>query len=828
MSEKDPPAGEASEAFRDTLADLEWHRVLEAVAVRCRGPMRARLSNEPNTLPLASDPGTARAWLSELEEALRARREGEPLPLEGLPDVRPALARVVKLGVLDGPSLWALGRTLTAARTLRRFLALRKASLPRLYARCALDPGLDTLEEEIAACIEPGGTIADSASPELRRLRAEVAQLRARIVARLEQMLVEHETQMSDRFVTQREGRYVLPVRADAHDKVPGIVHGTSASGATVFVEPRSVVEQQNRLTLASAEIAREEHRILAQLSELVRERAESLEAALDALDLADLRDASARLAEDLRGHPARLVDAPVIRLRAARHPLLVLDGVEVVPNDLALEAGQALVLSGPNAGGKTVALKLLGLAALAARAGLPVAAAEDAEIGFFDPVISDVGDDQSLQKNLSTFSAHVRTVARTIALARRGALVLLDEVATGTDPGEGGALACAIVEALSARGAAVAVTTHYEALKAMARSDPRFRNASVGFDVRSMAPTFEVRMDVPGASSALAVAARFGLEASVIDRARALLPEQARAFEAMARELDEALARARAEAERLEAERRHLAHERDRLAEALARIKARDRSKLSEDAERLSALIRQARQDIQAARRAMRNAPTDAGLVDAARGAVERAAKHLAPDGAVGRAIANDAPIDRAQLDVERLVVGQRAWVPRLKAEVEIVEAPAKGRVRVAAGAVKLWVDVADLREPGPERTPDARATPPSVRRARAGGEPTAQSSCIERPNEPSSIPRRIATSDNTIDLRGLRVDEAVAMLDAFLDRMLGAAEPVAFVLHGIGTGALRDAVRAHLLERQPGVRAFRRGSIEEGGDRVTVVDLT
>ncbi|MBX7194394.1 MAG: endonuclease MutS2, partial [Sandaracinaceae bacterium] len=552
-------------AVDKTLRDLEWERLVRAVASRCRGPLSTRLGVE-EALPLAASVDEARAWMSETEEALRARRDGEPLPLDGIRDVRGALARVVLLGVLDGPELAHVRSTLGSARVLRRHLAARKQRFPRLFARCALDPSLDALEQEIAACIEPGGTIADHASPELRRLRTEVANLRARIVARLEQMLLEHEAVVSDRFLTQREGRYVIPVRTDAHDKIPGIVHGTSSSGATAFVEPRAIVEQQNRLTLAIAEMEREEQRILAQLSELVRERAPELSAALDALDLADLRDASAKLADDLRAWPPEIVEEPRIALCDGRHPLLLLDGVAVVANDVAIEGGRALVLSGPNAGGKTVALKLLGMVALMARAGLPTPAQEGAKVGFFETVLSDVGDEQSMQKNLSTFSAHVRSMARTLDLAGPHSLVLLDEVATGTDPGEGAALACAIVDSLCRRGAAVGVTTHYEPLKAMALSDARFRNASVGFDVATMSPTFHVRMDVPGASSALAVAARFGLDPLVIERARELLPEQARTFDALVRKLEGEHDAVRHTREAMEIERRGAEDARERI----------------------------------------------------------------------------------------------------------------------------------------------------------------------------------------------------------------------------------------------------------------------
>jgi len=821
----------AESAEQKTLRDLEWDRLVSAVASRCRGPRSARMGGEGGEpLPLASSIAEARAWMAETEEALRARRDGEPLPLDGIRDVRAALARVTKLGVIEALELWSVKTTLGAARVLRKFLAQRKQRFPRLVIECALDPTLDALEEEIAACIEAGGTIADHASPELRRVRSEVAGLRARIVARLEQMLLEHEAVISDRFLTQRDGRYVIPVRTDAHEKIPGIVHGTSSSGATAFVEPRAIVEQQNRLTLAISEMHREEQRILAQLSDLVRERAPELGAALDALDLADLRDASARLADDLRAWPPEILEEPRIELHAGRHPLLTLDGVAVVPNDLEIGGGHALVLSGPNAGGKTVALKLLGMVALMARAGLPTPAQEGAKVGFFDAVLSDVGDEQSMQKNLSTFSAHVRSMARTLDLAGPRTLVLLDEVATGTDPGEGAALACAIVDSLCRRGAAVGVTTHYDPLKAMALSDTRFRNASVGFDVQTMSPTFHVRMDVPGASSALAVASRFGLDPLVIERARELLPEQARTFDALVRRLESEHDAVRATRDGMERERKQAADARDRIEAELEKLKQRDKTRLSLEGERLMALIRETRDEVRAARQSMRKSPTDAGLIEAAKAAVERAASLAAEGGEIGSAIAPERvePPGHAP-SPDELVVGQRLFVPRLKAEVEIVEGPSKGRVRVAAGAVKLWVELDELRpsREGARTNKDASrgAARETAREDARREEGPREGAPREAPREPAR--RAIQTDANTLDLRGLRVDDAVTMTETFLDRLYGDSTPVGFIVHGVGTGALRDAVREYLKSATRYVRRFRPGSFEEGGDRMTVVEL-
>lgn len=785
-----------------TLLDLEWERLVRAVAERCRGPLGARIE-----LPIASTREGARRSLAETAEVLRVLDEGETLPFDGARELNQALTRVSRQGVLDGPTLRDVMSVLGCARALRLFLHARRESMPSLHATCTFDPTLDRLRDELAACIEPDGTLSDRASPELRRLRAEVSALRERIIRRLEQMLVEHDAILQDRFVTEREGRYVIPVRRDAHEKLQGIVHGTSASGSTVFVEPRGLVAQGNHLKMLQAELEHEEQRILADLTELVREQLPSLQAGLDAIDHADLRQASARLGKDLGARVLEFADGATTTLEAARHPILLLDGVDVVPCDLELDSGRGLVLSGPNAGGKTVSLKTLGLAALMMRAGLPVPASEGSRCGFFAPVLTDVGDDQSIEKNLSTFSAHVTNLAAVLRSTQRGALVLLDELAGGTDPQEGAALACALVDAFLRRGAALAVTTHYEPLKAMAARDERLENAAVGFDVERMLPTFELLHGVPGASSALAVAQRFGIPDDVIGVARGVLPEQSRTFDELVRSLEEqrremVLARAALDDERLEAARLTKKAEAERASLAAQREKV-----LDVEATKLRDALRRAREDVRQARRLLKKVP-DAPTVDDVKRRIEEAAKVAASRPDV------PAPADHGPpVDPKALTVGARVWVPRLRTEAEVVEAPARGKVRVGAGALRLWVDASELRAPGSG----------SVEREQKRERPVVDVSGAA-PLEPKVSPMTI---DNTLDVRGMRVDDAVPMAESFLDRMYGANEGVAYILHGVGTGALRDAVRELLRGDASYVRSFRSGSREEGGDRLTVVSL-
>jgi len=833
VTELHPPAPDPSKSFED----LSWDRVVTAVTTRCIGPR-----GQVRRLPLAQTRDGAVRALGETSEVLALLAVGEALPLDGVREIREHLVRAERGGVLDGPALRDVASTLAAARFVRRFLARRRDTLPLLSAAVAFDPTLDALQDELAEHIEPDGQLSDRASPELRRLRAEVSALRERIVKRLEQLLQREAALIQDAFFTVREGRYVVPVRRDAHERVPGIVHGTSGSGASIFVEPRAIVPLGNRLKVAEGELEEEVQRILAALSERLRERVAETRAAADSLDHVDLRQAQARLGRDLRGTIPEVPETPRVALRNARHPLLVLDEPEVIPNDVELAAGRGLVISGPNAGGKTVALKTLGLAAFFTRAGIPFPADEGSVCGFFDPVLTDVGDDQSLDRKLSSFSAHVTNVADMLDRAERGTLVLLDELAGSTDPQEGAALACAVLEALCAQGAAVAVTTHYEPLKALALRETHLRNASVGFDLERMAPTFRLTLDQPGVSSALIVAGRFGIPARVLDAARRALPETSRDFDDLVRALEtqrRALERAQEEAaqarDEAEAARKAVQSE-------LASLRERDRKVLGEEAERLRQEVRRTRDDLRAARKALRRlerAPADTGeaggqealrsarsAVDRAAAMAERADPSAAPPLASGAEASTPAPVagDEAP-PADGLTVGRKVWVPRLRARAEVVEPPQKGRVRVAAGAMKLWVDLDELRavagagrpatEAGGRRGSGGRAAEGGA----AGGSPAPELE-VEAPLPPQ-------TPDNTLDLRGLRVDDALGLVEAFLDRRYGEAERVAYLLHGVGSGALRDAVRTQLRRDSQYVRRARPGTLEEGGDRLTVVYL-
>jgi len=811
-----------TEALRDpcpekTRSDLEYGRVLEALAARCVSDMGKALARE---LPFAATRGETRLLRDEASEAAALLENAEPLPLVSLGDVSGSLGRVGAAGVLAPLEIRELGKALEAARALRRFLGARRSRMPALHAACTTDPTLDGLADEVAAAFDPDGTLADRASPRLKELRGEFHAARQRMLSRLDDLMSKYEGILQDRFVTEREGRYVVPVRSDAHERFPGIVHATSASGATLFVEPRAVIPMGNRLKVLEAEVQREEQAIYAKLSDRIGESLPSVVAAVDALARADVRAATARLAHDLRLSFPDITDEARLELHQARHPLLLLDSAEhggsgeiqwdtVVPSDLAIGARRAMVVSGPNAGGKTVALKTMGLVALMVRAGLPVPCADGSVVGIFDVVLTDVGDDQSLTKSLSTFSAHVRNLSRILDDTGPGTLVLLDELAGGTDPREGEALAAGMLDSLTARGGAVVVTTHYEGLKALALADARFENASMGFDLATMSPTFRLAQGVPGSSSALAVARKFGLPSTVIERAERFLSREDVHFETVVKKLNDeraALELARADAERREREADAVRRE---LAEELRAAKDREQRHVSREAEALLGSVRRAREELREAQAKLRAKKLDAAAVKEAQMAVDRVAAKVAVGGELDPSSFTAAPpVTPAAAPVKK---GARVWVARVRAEADVLEVLPDGAVRVQAGPMKLVVDPAEVR---PVTGAESEARRKAAAPAKPGG-------------DPAGLEIAVQTTDNTCDLRGLRTDDALSMAVTFLDRAVNDERRVCFLVHGHGTGALKEAIRRE-LKSSPYVRYFRAGNPGEGGDGVTIAWLS
>jgi DNA mismatch repair protein MutS2 len=738
------------------------------------------------------------AALAETGEARRALTAEGPPPWDGVTDIRPALTRSIPEGAaLDGPTLVALGRTLAAAARLAAYGRAIATLAPGLADRCRAVPACEPLAAAIEHQLDPDGRLLDRASPRLRTIRRQLQALRGDIEARLTRLLdrADIAAALQERYVTVRNGRSVLPVRGDARRAVRGIVHDRSGSGATLFVEPEEVVELNNQITQRVLEERDEELRLLAELTAEVHARLPELSLLVDGLGALDLAFARAGLAERLDASAPEIADGGELSLRAARHPLLVVQrggsGSPVVPIDLLLPADRpALVITGPNAGGKTVALETAGLLVLMAHAGCHLPVEPGGRVPLTDQVLAVIGDEQSLAQDLSTFSSFVRQVRDILATATARSLVLLDELGAGTDPAEGAALGAALVEALLDRGARVVATTHLEPLKVFAETEPRCRNASVAFDGERLEPTFRLEYGRPGPSYALTIGERFGLPEPVIARARVHLGEAGRRLEALITDLvarERAADAAVAEATRREAAAaRALAEARQAQARAEAEAGRVRREAHAEARQLLVDTRRQVGQELDR----LKSQETTRREAQQAYHRLRTAEAELAPP--PGVPLESDA---LAAGEVRLRSLGLRGRVVAEDAEM----------VTVQAGRLTVRVPRSDLEMAGPAGPAPARA--PATRAATV------------------SVPARNG-APRELHLLGRTTDEARTAVEKFLDDALLAGYDSVRVVHGKGTGALRRAVE-ELLRGHPLVARFRPGGAGEGGSGATVVDL-
>ncbi len=745
---------------------------------------------------------------------LMALDEGEtPFPSLAFPDLREALGRVEKGAVLEPTELRDLSIVLRAGLDVRRYLDRRAAQAPALWTVAGpLAPFVECerLLDRLDRTVDPDGGIKESASPDLRHLTHQAQDLKAKMRQRLETILAatRYADVLQERYFAQREGRYVVLVKAELRSRIPGIVHDVSASGATVFFEPRELVELNNAIKVAELEVEREVRRILHEIAGEVAPRVPMLSGGLQALATLDGIAAKAGLARLTRARCVAVNDRGRIVLKQARHPLLVLSRERVVANDLVLdESVRVLVVSGPNTGGKTVALKLIGLAALMARAGLPIPCGEGSEMALFPDVYADIGDAQDLAKDLSSFSAHMTRMIRLLREARppraeagapAGALVLLDEPVTSTDPAEGAALAEALLVRLAELGMTVVATTHYNQLKALATSNPLFRNASVEFDVSRLAPTYRFLMDVPGGSSAIEIAGRLGMDEAILERAHQRLKQDDRLLERMLADLQEKHRRLSEEVEQATILREQADAQAREAREIAERLRASERDERKSTRKKLTADLLHARAQVQSVLDSLK---TERTLLKA-----KEAKQRLADIEAEMAAALLKAD---ETVPVETLEAGAAVEVRGLGALGTLLEAPGgKKRVRIKLGDAEMSVATDQLigvKAKGTHREQaGAKAGTAQIRATREGG------------LETSSV----------LDLRGRLADEALDATVAELDRCAMDNVPLLRIIHGHGTGRLKAVLREY-LKRSPYVAAFRPGDRSEGGDGVTIVEL-
>jgi DNA mismatch repair protein MutS2 len=792
------------------LSILEFPRVLDLVAGHASSEAGARRVRELS-------PRTDRAWIETEHARVAAVRSlvtaDEPWHPSPVVDVTAALERVRIEGVaLHGPELLGIGTLLRSSRLTTS--ALRDPKRPAMV-RGVLEPLIArlysqrALEDEIVRTLDDDGEVRDEASPALRRIRRELRSAHAELIQLLEKAMqrLEPSQRVADMSVTLRNGRYVIPIRRDARASMGGIVHDASSTGATLFVEPPAAVEFGNRMRELESEEVEEVDRILRALSDSVRPHREPLLDALDALIELDTLYGRARFAIAFACNATTLAPAKSgFMVIDGRHPLLLAQGREVIPFDLAMEpAERTLLVSGPNTGGKTVLLKALGLLSALTQSGIPAPAGPESRLAMFDDVFADVGDEQSIEASLSTFSAHLRNLSEILRLATGQSLVLIDELGSGTDPIEGAALGWAILEELTRRGAFTVATTHLGTLKELAGQVPGVVNASLQFDGIALAPTYRLIKGVPGRSYGIAIARRLSLNEDVIRRAEERLPQQERDMAALIERLEAKeteLARREAEAETI------LGEARDRMAKVSQRernVRERERTAERESRKDARRYLLDARAEIERTikdlKRQGAEQSEEAGRE--ARRKVEEMAERQGRE--LERLEREEANLHRSQTRAPAVGVtqppeeGDAVAVASLDGRVgRLIEKRGKEAL-VAVGEVKMTFPMKALTRVQPEQ-----GKTPVVWRG--------------------DLPEIEVKTE--VDVRGHRWDEAEGALLQALDSAIRADLRSLRIIHGKGTGALRELVN-EMLRKDTRVKGFRLGAWNEGGTGVTVVDL-
>jgi DNA mismatch repair protein MutS2 len=773
------------------LAVLEFPAIVERLAGAAESARGGELARE--LVPSADRGEVLRRQALTAEGIALLDNAAEP-SLAGLADVRAAAAHAARDGVLGPRDLDQVAKAVTIALGARRVLGEAGELAPLLRDLVEpVEPSLGSLAESIARCVdEDGSDLRDTASPQLRKLRAELRNGKQRVTEELTRVARSSELAefLQERFVTERGGRPVLAVKTSARGKVPGVVHDSSSSGQTLFVEPFAIVELNNRLAEAASAEREELERILRELSRLVAGRAGELEALVDATGALDLSLACAALSRRWRGAAVGVGDA--VCLLAARHPLL--DSTTAVPIDLDLGDLRVLVVSGPNTGGKTVALKTLGLAAVLHQSGLRPPAVE-ATLPVFDDVLADVGDEQSIEMSLSTFSAHLRNIVRVLDAATDRSLVLLDELAAGTDPVEGSALAQALLARLARQARLTLVTTHYPELKEWASATEGVANAATGFDVDTHEPLYRIALGRPGTSHALQIAERLGLDGDVVEDARDRIDPERLKTAALLAEAEEAERRAAEERAAAERERVQAVELAQRAGEREAELEAEtEKVRASAAAAREAALL-QAERDLAEARAELEELRRE--IRAARRRERERERRFTAPakaeadrDRRLGAAAERGRRTEQALRALRPvtttapLAVGDPVEAPDAGVRGTIASIEGETAEVLGSSGLRLKIPLARLRPSASRAEPEAA---PAVRVFAAA---------------------RGDVSDQ-LDVRGMRAQEAREAVRAFVDEAALAGLKTVRVVHGRGTGALRAAVteelsRHTLVERQ------------------------
>ncbi|MEB3750237.1 Endonuclease MutS2 [Geobacillus icigianus] len=778
------------------LHTLEFDKVKAQLAEHASSPLGLE---KIDALIPSSDWKEVSAWLEETDEAAAVLRLAGYAPLDGVVDVRPHLKRAAIGGTLSPQELLEVAATAAASRQMKRLitdLQEEHGGLERLASYAAELAEASELEHDVRRSIDDHGEVLDAASDRLRSLRGQIRSAEARIREKLESIIRSPAAQkrLSDAIITIRNDRYVIPVKQEYRSAYGGIVHDQSASGATLFIEPQAVVELNNALREARMKEKQEIERILRELSAKVAAQAEPLARAVEALAALDFAFAKVKYARRIQATKPAVNNRGYLRFLQARHPLL--DQEKAVPNDIELGGDYTtIVITGPNTGGKTVTLKTIGLLTVMAQAGLFIPAADGSEAAVFRSVFADIGDEQSIEQSLSTFSSHMVNIVDILRHVDGESLVLFDELGAGTDPQEGAALAIAILDEVHGRGARTVATTHYPELKAYGYNRAGVVNASVEFDTETLRPTYKLLIGIPGRSNAFDISRRLGLDERVIERAKAQVSAESHSVENMIASLEKSKKQAEEDEARALAALEEAERMRAEWEQTLAALEEEKEERLAEAAKQATDIIRAAEREaeriihelrrLQKEKRAEVNEQELAAAKQRLAAAVPKAKKRNTAKKAVSRHVFQP---------------GDEVRVTSLNQKGYLIEKVSDDEWQVQLGILKMKIHERDLEYIG--SAPANEVTPIAT------------------------VKGKDAHVSLELDLRGERYEDALIRLEKYLDDAVLAGYPRVSIIHGKGTGALRQGVQ-QFLKQHRAVKRFRFGEANEGGTGVTIVEL-
>ncbi len=781
---------------------LEYNKIIEMLKTGAASEMTRQVISELKPL---TDIYEIRRLLQQTTEAVKVIMiRGNP-PMSAFYDIAPALMRARKGGTLTMQQLLQISYNMRTAGAMSAFLEKDLTDIPALDAIREVISVNRALENEITRCILSEDEMADTASPELRSIRRSIVRQNEAIRAKMSHMLgsAENKTLLQDSIVTMRDGRYVIPVKQEYRSRFPGIVHDQSATGATLFIEPQVIVNMNNELKQLFLDEKKEIDRILAELSGRVAENYHGLYNNQKLLVELDYIFAKGRLSLSYRGEEPHISEEGILDLKQARHPLL--DQKKAVPINASLgKTYSTLIITGPNTGGKTVTLKTAGLLSMMAASGLHIPASSESIIPVFEDIFADIGDEQSIEQSLSTFSSHMNNIVNIVDRAGPGCLVLLDELGAGTDPTEGAALAIAVLEKLRANGALIFATTHYTELKKYAISTAGVQNASMEFDVETLSPTYRLTIGIPGKSNAFEISRKLGLSESIIDKARELLEGRDIEFEDVIAALEDD--RKKAEEERDQAIALNIAMKKQKqeLEKREAEIKQKKSEILAKAREEAREIVREAKDTTREVQKELRELNRIDSIAERNRVFDEGRRKVRNLEGRYREKTVKQ--VNSRPVKASDLKIGNRVKVLSLDQNGEITSLPDdKGNVTVQMGILKATVNIRDIM-----LIDDIKKPKPAPKQR----------------NYSSMYQAKAMNMSTTINVRGQSLDDAVMNVDKYLDDAFMAGLKEVTVIHGRGEGILRTGLQ-QMMKRHRHVKDFRKGAYNEGGDGVTIVQL-